>query len=173
MQAQPQMQYKDFYDIKDVLKSTTDLFKSIKDSDPKELQNAYQFLAQSHELLSSRFPMVLRMMVFEKEYNEKAFEKYIMWMSSKNYEFKTQEDQVESKVKYFELLYKETHKHYDNRKLGLMKQQMKDAILKEDAIYENIKKELPGEMKRSEERTLEYQKKKLYELLMKKKQEQQ
>jgi hypothetical protein len=163
------VKYKEYHDIEEVVEAANEIYQSIKGSDPKELANAYEFITQSNQFINNRFPIVLRTMIMEKDYNEKAFRKYIKWMHSRKFEFPTKEDKAESYTKYLVLLFKEIHTHYDMKKVQFMERDLKAAFLKEFESVSNAKDKLPEMKKRSDQQLLEYKKQQLYDLIMKKK----
>ena len=110
------------------------------------------------------FPLVLRWMVQMRQFNSKAFEKYLLKHASAKLD--TREGFLELQAEYLVLLYKETHRHADEVFVRRYRQSLVQQLLEEDKSFMEMQKQVETDLA-SQSVTVDLdRRRRLYEFLL-------
>ena len=113
---------------------------------------------------STSFPLVMRWMVQMRKFNAKAFEKYLLKHASVKLD--TRQAFLELQADYLTLLYREEHRHPDEKLVRQFRTSIIEALLEEDKTFIDMQKQVEKDLAVQESEVDRDRRKRLYDYLL-------
>ena len=153
--------------VEQIVQIAKELWKKIKglQNTDEENQRLNKELIKERKFkdFQTSFPIVYRWMLDGRQFNEKAFNKFLrrhgkkMWNNRKEF--------VEAQADYLVLLYQESHPRYDTKRVREYRSSMIEHLLEEDRKFDEMKEETKKEVEIADEKAGKIRRKQLYEFL--------
>ena len=113
---------------------------------------------------NTSFPLVLRWMVQMRKFNARAFERYLLKHATAKLD--TREAFLELQAEYLTLLYREEHRHADERGVREYRAAIVKQLLEEDKVFIDLQKQVEADLALRETEVDRDRRQRLYEYLL-------
>ncbi len=151
----------------DMFYKVRSFYKNVKPSDitNKMCEELHKRIIEEHKDFSKVYPMIIRVMVYDRFFNENVVRKYFKYVS--NHVWKNREEFLEVQGEYMVYVERFRHPRKSQKDIWKYRDYIVDTLKKEDKEFETITKSVTKEMEKEIEKGKELTKQKLIEALEK------
>ena len=127
--------------------------ESKKQTDPDKILDIVQ---RKYLVFTRQYPLIVRMMVMNGQFNRRAFEKYIKYLNAHGP--KSKEDMIYNRALWLRFYHRETSAHISGKECAIIVESAYKTLKKEDEEMMAIIKKSEADIKKEEEEVLGKQK---------------
>lgn len=134
-------------DAENIWEDFRERFKNDKSFRELDSDEQLEFYQKNHNRFMMTFPIVLRYMIQLRQYNKKAFIKFIKKMTTNPY--RSELEYCERQADYVKYLYMELSPKYNMKDAKLLWRQTYDMLAKEVEMFKNAEKEVKQKLEKN------------------------